>query len=58
MAGIVVDAMKYHGTKFLEKCLPKSVNRQDGRLVVEYESISDGRTYTEIYDTVMTAIGK
>lgn len=58
MANIVADAMKLKGIKFLEQCIPKSVEKQaDGRLLIKWTDNS-GAEYSDVYDTVLFAIGR
>lgn len=58
MAGIVADAMAEKGIKFLQKTIPKSIEKQaDGRLLVNYQS-NDGSVGSDVYDTVLLAAGR
>ncbi|XP_058818159.1 thioredoxin reductase 1, mitochondrial isoform X2 [Topomyia yanbarensis] len=58
MATMVGDAMVEKGIKFLHKTQPKSVEKQaDGRLLVKYAS-DDGEEGSDVYDTVLFAIGR
>ena len=59
MAGLVVDAMKTKGTRFLTQCVPTVIAREaDQRLRVTYTDSTTGMQHTEIYDTVLTAMGR
>lgn len=58
MAGIVADAMAEKGIKFLQKTIPKSIEKQaDGRLLVNYQT-NNGSVGSDVYDTVLLATGR
>jgi thioredoxin reductase (NADPH) len=51
--------MENHGHKFLKKCNPSKFSKtDDGRILVEYHRDEFGDTATEVYDTVLLAIGR
>ncbi|OQR66093.1 thioredoxin reductase 2 [Tropilaelaps mercedesae] len=59
MAGMVVDYMEKHGTKFHKGCVPVSIEKQaDGKLFVQWKNSSSGEIGSEIFDTVLYAIGR
>lgn len=59
MANIVSDAMVERGIKFLHKCIPKSVEKQaDGKLLVKYLNTESNTEFSEVFDTVLWAIGR
>ena len=54
---LVVDAMRQHGTKFLQPCQPSSIEKQnDGKLKVTWRG--DQGDEQDTFDTVLMAIGK
>lgn len=58
MAEMVTNASIEKGVKFHFKAQPKSIEKlADGRLQVKY-AFDDGREETEIFDTVLFAIGR
>ncbi|XP_069673437.1 thioredoxin reductase 1, mitochondrial isoform X2 [Periplaneta americana] len=59
MAGIVADEMASKGVKFLMKCVPLSVEKNDdGKLVVSWTSTEDQNTHSDTFDTVLFAVGR
>ncbi|CAC5419494.1 TXNRD [Mytilus coruscus] len=58
MAKLIADYMENHGTKFLKKCRPQKIEKlSDGRLEVFYTD-KTGNTCSDIYDTVLMAVGR
>lgn len=58
MAEMVTGAATEKGVKFLFKCLPTSVEKQDdGRFLVKHV-FDDGSVGSDIYDTVLFAVGR
>ncbi|KAF5284339.1 hypothetical protein FQA39_LY04632 [Lamprigera yunnana] len=58
MASIIADSLRERGVKFLLKCLPKSVEKQEnGKLLVNWED-TVGNVYSDTFDTVLFAIGR
>uniref|UniRef100_K1PLR1 Thioredoxin reductase 2, mitochondrial n=1 Tax=Magallana gigas TaxID=29159 RepID=K1PLR1_MAGGI len=58
MAELVAESMESKGTRFLRKCVPVSIEKDDrGRLVVKYEDLTNRQTKEEVFDTVMFATG-
>jgi pyruvate/2-oxoglutarate dehydrogenase complex dihydrolipoamide dehydrogenase (E3) component len=59
MADRVGKYMESHGQKFLKKCIPTKFSKtEDGKILVQYHRDEFGDTATEIYDTVLLAIGR
>ncbi|KAL5275888.1 TXNRD2 family protein [Megaselia abdita] len=59
MATIVSDAMVERGINFLHKCIPKSVEKQaDGKLLVKWLNTEANTEHSDVYDTVLWAIGR
>ena len=57
MAQLVIEAMERHGTKFLFNTVPTKIEKEKNkRIRVTYETLNVG-TFTEVYDTVLLAIG-
>jgi thioredoxin reductase (NADPH) len=55
----IEENMAEHGTRFLKKCVPVSVEATaDGRRRVTYESVETKERHVEEFDTVMFAIGR
>lgn len=58
MAEIVTGAMVEKGINFIQKTIPKSVEKtEDGRLLVKYTN-AEGAEGSDVYDTVLFAIGR
>lgn len=59
MANIVKDAMIEKGIRFLDHCIPKSVEKSaNGKLLVKYINNETMEEKAEEYDTVLWAIGR
>lgn len=58
MAGIVTDEMMSKGVNFLMKCIPLSVEKNDGKLLVSWTNITDQSTHSDVFDTVLFAVGR
>lgn len=59
IAGIVVDEMKSKGVTFLMKCIPLSVEKKgDGKFLVSWTNTTDQSTHSDIFDTVLFAVGR
>lgn len=57
MAGFVVNAMKEHGTEFLMQCVPTRMEEVEGRVKVTWNDAREGKQNSDIFDTVIVAIG-
>lgn len=58
MAELVGGAMAEKGVKFIQKCVPDSVEKtEDGRFLVRH-TFTDGTQGSDTYDTVLFAIGR
>lgn len=58
MANIVADAMAQKGVKFLHKCIPAAVEKQEtGKLLVRWRDEA-GKEYSDLFDTILFAIGR
>lgn len=58
MANLVGEEMKSRGVKFIRDTTPTAVEKtEDGRLLVRYQ-VKDGGEQTEVYDTVLFAVGR
>lgn len=58
MADLIAESMTLKGIKFLYKCLPTGVQKQeDGRLLVSWKD-ETGKVYSDVYDTLLLAIGR
>ena len=50
--------MQDHGIKFIRNSVPKRVEKlEDGRLQVTYDSYEWGEEHSDIFDTVIMAVG-
>lgn len=59
MANMVGESMVEHGVKFLHKTIPRSVEKTtDGRLLVTYVNIDTQKEESDVFDTVLWAIGR
>ncbi|XP_046802474.1 thioredoxin reductase 1, mitochondrial isoform X2 [Lucilia cuprina] len=59
MANIVADSMVERGIPFLHKTIPKSVEKTpEGRLLVKYINTETQEEGSDVYDTVLWAIGR
>jgi len=59
MAGQIKVYMEEHGLKFINKCVPTSVElAPSGRKVVKYASADGSTTGEEEFDTVLLAVGR
>lgn len=59
MAEMVTNAATEKGVKFNFKCEPKSIEKQaDGRLLVRWVSNVDGSEASDVFDTVLFAVGR
>lgn len=59
MAGIIKDSMVERGIKFLFTTLPNSIEKQsDGRLKVRWTNANTGEEGSDVFDTVLFAIGR
>ena len=51
--------MQGHGIKFIQNSIPKQVEKlKDDRLEVIYDSYEWGEQHSDIYDTVVMAVGE
>lgn len=51
--------MERHGTKMLRGCVPlKFEQTPDGRIACTYKNVEAGFEHTEVYDTVLQAVGR
>ncbi|XP_022907769.1 thioredoxin reductase 2, mitochondrial isoform X2 [Onthophagus taurus] len=58
MAGIIAESMELKGIKFLNKCLPTSVKKQDnGRLLISWKN-NQNEEFSDVFDTILFAIGR
>ncbi|KAJ8920312.1 hypothetical protein NQ315_011974 [Exocentrus adspersus] len=58
MANIVAAEMEEKGVKFLEKCIPKAVEKQpDGKLKVSWTN-ENNEEFSDIYDNILFAMGR
>ncbi|XP_017778734.1 PREDICTED: thioredoxin reductase 1, mitochondrial isoform X2 [Nicrophorus vespilloides] len=58
MAEVIQESMVLRGVKFLFKCVPTAIEKQDdGKLLAKWKS-DDGQEFSETYDTVLFAIGR
>lgn len=58
MAALIVESMKQHGTNFIERCVPVSVEKNaHGKLSVHWVD-SKNKKSSDVFDTVLWAIGK
>ncbi|XP_022667207.1 thioredoxin reductase 2, mitochondrial-like isoform X2 [Varroa jacobsoni] len=59
MAGMVVDYMEKHGTKFHRGCVPTLVEKQpDGKFHVEWKNTASDEVGSDTFDSVLFAIGR
>ncbi|XP_074062598.1 thioredoxin reductase 2, mitochondrial isoform X2 [Macrotis lagotis] len=59
MAQLVTSYMESHGTKFLKHCTVKNVGKlKDNRLQVTWNNHAEGMEETNVFDTVMWAVGR
>lgn len=59
MANIVADSMNERGIAFLKNTIPQSVEKTaDGRLRVKYLNTETNEEDSDVYDTVLWAIGR
>lgn len=59
MAQLVTDYMENHGTRFLKRCVPVRIDKEDsGLLHVTWKETETGESHQEIFETVLFAIGK
>ncbi|XP_055389510.1 thioredoxin reductase 1, mitochondrial isoform X2 [Condylostylus longicornis] len=59
MANIVADSMVEKGINFIHKAIVTSVEKQkDGRLLISWKNTETNETGSEIYDTVLFAVGR
>ncbi|XP_026463463.1 thioredoxin reductase 1, mitochondrial-like isoform X1 [Ctenocephalides felis] len=59
MANIIKESMIEKGVKFLDTCIPKSVEKcSDGKLLVTWLNTSDNTTHSDVFDTILFAIGR
>nr|CAD7445317.1 unnamed protein product [Timema bartmani] len=59
MADIITKDMQHRGVKFLFKCLPKSVEKQnDGKFLVHWADATSSEQNSDIFDTVLFAVGR
>lgn len=59
MAGLVTDYMEAYGTKFAWKCVPKRVEKlSSGSFQVTWSDTQTSNEHTDIYDTVLWAVGE
>lgn len=59
MARLVASEMEQRGVKFLHKCVPKFVEKQeDGRIVVHWVNLDSNADFSDVFDTVLFAVGR
>merc|ERR1719502_1636489 len=59
MAGQIKTYMEEHGIKFINKCVPTSVElAPSGKKLVKYASADGSSTHEEEFDTVLLAVGR
>ncbi|EDW00235.1 thioredoxin reductase 1, mitochondrial isoform X1 [Drosophila grimshawi] len=59
MANLVAASMEERGIPFLRRTVPLSVEKQpDGRLLVKYECTETGEIGSDVFDTVLWAVGR
>eukprot|EP01012_Entosiphon_sulcatum_P035670 TRINITY_DN452_c0_g1_i1.p1 TRINITY_DN452_c0_g1~~TRINITY_DN452_c0_g1_i1.p1 ORF type:complete len:765 (+),score=107.99 TRINITY_DN452_c0_g1_i1:1538-3832(+) len=59
MASTIVDFMKGHGTQFLNKTVPIKVElAPNGRKLVHFRNVDDNSVGSELFDTVLLAVGR
>ncbi|KAM9822574.1 thioredoxin reductase 2, tandem duplicate 2 [Syngnathus typhle] len=59
MAALVTDYMESYGTKFVQKCVPKRVDKlPSGALKVTWTDARTGNEHNDTYDTVLWAVGR
>ncbi|PSN50240.1 Thioredoxin reductase 1 [Blattella germanica] len=58
MADLLVDEMKNKGVKFYYHSEPRNVEKVDCRYKVTWENVKEGTTTSDIFDTVLFAIGR
>jgi pyruvate/2-oxoglutarate dehydrogenase complex dihydrolipoamide dehydrogenase (E3) component len=54
----IVTYMQSHGTKFIRRCVPISLEKNGNRIRVTYKNVDDGKESEEDFDTVLFAIGR
>lgn len=58
MADLIGEHMQDHGIKFIRNSVPKRVDKlEDGRLKVTYDSYEWGEEHSDVFDTVIMAVG-
>ena len=58
MADLIGEDMQDHGIKFIRNSVPKRVDKlEDSRLQVTYDSYEWGEEHSDIFDTVIMAVG-
>ncbi|CAB3994079.1 thioredoxin reductase 2, mitochondrial [Paramuricea clavata] len=59
MGDLIAANMRDHGTKFIERSVPKAIEKQqDGKLNVEWRNLESDETHEDSFDTVLFAIGR
>lgn len=59
MANMVGESLVEHGVNFLHKTIPKAVEKTaDGKLQVSYMNMETQKEETDVFDTVLWAIGR
>jgi thioredoxin reductase (NADPH) len=64
MAGLVVKEMKNKGVKFLNRCIPSSLEKsKNGKILVRWEAAQNSEKDSsgsghEVFDTVLFAVGR
>ena len=59
MANLIGDHMQAHGINFIRNSIPKRVEKLDhGRLEVTFDSYEWGEEHSDVFDTVVMAVGK
>ena len=58
-AGIIKRYMESKGVAYIDGCVPVSVTAtEDGRKVVKFRNATTGEESSEVFDTVLSAIGR
>lgn len=59
MANLIGEHMESSGIKFIRHSVPKRIEKMhDGKLEVTYDNYEWGEEHSDVYDTVVMAIGE
>lgn len=59
MASLIGENMEASGIKFITNSIPKRIVKlEDGRIEVFYDSYEWGEEHSNVYDTVVMAVGE